>query len=495
MGPTSSRGDGKAACGVVGLGVMGAQLVLNLAEKLQQTIAGFDLDESKVSGVMKLAEEQGGLPVQSFTALEEFVGSLSVPRRIMLLVPAGKPVEGAISSLMPMLQAKDVIVDFGNEWYENTEERQRRLDPTGIVYIGCGLSGGEYGARHGPCLMPGGGEAGWQLLKPLFESIAAKVQMQERTLPCVRYIGPGGAGHYVKMVHNGIEYGDMQLISEAAHFCRAVGGLKPSELAALFSELNKGALDCFLMETTAACFLKADDQPNAPAGAALIDALFDSCGSKGTGKWTVKQAAELGVGSSTHAAALDARYLSSLKSEREAASKLLGGPSAQSGAAHQGWQTDMEDALLASKLCSYAQGMAHLRAASDEFGWKLKLDDLATIWQGGCIIRAKVLNLVRTAYEKQPTLPNLLLDPTIAETMAKRAPGWRRFVLKAIEQGLPVPAMSASLSYYDTLRHAVLPSAQCVQAQRDCFGGHGFKRLDAPGTFHAIWMERGTSVD
>jgi len=472
----------------VGLGVMGAQLVLNLAEKLNQTVSGFDLDESKVAAVTKLAEEQGALPVQSFATLEAFVASLSLPRRIMLLVPAGKAVEGAISALLPMLRSKDVIIDFGNEWYENTEARQRRLEPSGIVYLGCGLSGGEHGARHGPCLMPGGGEAGWLLLQPVLESIAARVELDCNVLPCVRYMGPGGAGHYVKMVHNGIEYGDMQLIAEASHFCRSVGQLSPQEISAFFTELNKGVLECFLMETTAACFLTKDDSPNAPEGAALIDAILDSCGSKGTGKWTVKQAAELGVGASTHAAALDARYLSSLKEEREQAAGLLEGPTPQLGGGHEGWRDNLADALLASKLCSYAQGMAHLRAASHEFDWKLKLADLATIWQGGCIIRAKILNLVRVAFEKEPDLSNLLLDAAVAETMNKCAPGWRRFVLNAVEQGVPIPAMTASLSYYDTFRAAVLPSAQCVQAQRDCFGGHGFKRLDAPGTFRANWL-------
>jgi len=472
----------ECACGVIGLGVMGSQLVLNLAESLKEPIAGLDLDAGKVENLQKLAKEQGNLPVQSYAALEPFIAALSVPRRIILLVPAGRPVEGALASLQPVLQPDDVIVDCGNEWYEKTEERQKRLEPTGIVYLGCGLSGGEEGARRGPCLMPGGKEAGWLLLKPLLESIAAVAETSDgQRYPCVRYIGPGGAGQYVKMVHNGIEYGDMQLIAEAAQFSRTAGGLSNAETAALLSKLNEGELNSFLMETIAKCFLKEDE-----ADAMLVDKILDVCGSKGTGKWTVKQAAELGVASPTHSAALEARYLSSVKGDRTLLSKLLTGPDVALQPP-SGWEQDVEDALLASKLCSYAQGLAHIRAASDEYKWNLNLTDMAAIWQGGCIIRAKVLDLVRLAYEKDPTLSNLLLDPTIAEIMSKRSPGLRRFVLKSMESGLAIPAMSASLGYYDTLRAELLPTAQYVQAQRDCFGGHGFKRLDKEGNFHAIW--------
>jgi len=308
----------------------------------------------------------------------------------------------------------------------------------------------------------------------------------------VRHIGPGGSGHYVKMVHNGIEYGDMQLIAEASHFCRGLAGMSAAEAASVFSDLNRGPLEGFLMETTAVVHRTRDTHSTASEGAALVDAILDSCGSKGTGKWTIQQAAELGVPSPTHAAALEARYLSSLTTQRKVASAQLGDASTlpdKALALPPGWKQDLEDALLASKLCSYAQGMAHLRAASEAHNWNLRLAELAAIWQGGCIIRAKVLHLVTEAFTKEPALPNLLLDAAVAAEMRARAPGWRRFVLLALSNAIPIPALSASLAYYDSFRSSLLRSAQCVQAQRDCFGGHGFQRLDAPGkAMHAVWQ-------
>jgi len=290
----------------------------------------------------------------------------------------------------------------------------------------------------------------------------------------------------VKMVHNGIEYGDMQLISEAAHVCRELCGLSASDIASLFSKLNDGPLAGFLMETTAAVYLKKDPEA---MDKALVDAVLDSCGSKGTGKWTIQQAADLGVPCSTHAAALEARYLSSLRVQRAAAADKFLTATATSHKIPDGWQKDLEDALLASKLCSYAQGMAHLRAASDANGWYLQLAELAAIWQGGCIIRAKVLNLVEAAFTKNAALSNLLLDEVVASEVAAREAGWRRFVLFAMSNSIPVPALSASLTYFDTFRTSLLRSAQCIQAQRDCFGGHGFQRLDMPGTFSQKWRQ------
>lgn len=516
----------------------------------------------------------------AYTQLAAFVSSLEQPRRVVLLVPAGKPVEAAIASLLPLLDKGDVIVDMGNEWFELTEARQARVTATGVHFMGCGLSGGGDGARNGPCLLPGGNREAWELMRPLLEvrarspspaagsllahgarghvgthsrphsrrrcrlrcspeslhppfrtqSIAARVSSSGGgSYPCVRYVGPGGAGQYSKMVHNGIEYGDMQLIAEATHLCRELGGLDAPAVAALLSKLNGGSLDSFLMETTAAVYLKKDPQP-ACAGKALVrstrpaasrcskpctaclvsahtprcslcplrrapvdgspqvDAVFDSCGSKGTGKWTIQQAAELGVPASTHAAALEARYLSSLKAQRVTAADMFpDAGAATEGGLQDGWQRDLEDALLASKLCSYAQGMAHLRAASEKYDWNLQLHELAEIWQGGCIIRAKVLHLVQAAFAKDPRLPNLLLDEAVAAEMRARLPGWRRFVLLAMRHGVPVPALSASLTYFDTFRTSLLRSAQCIQAQRDCFGGHGFQRLDMPGTHTVTW--------
>ena len=482
-----------SAVGVVGLGVMGSQLTLNLAEKLGPSgarVSGFDLDEAKAKATREAAVKEGQ-NADAFTSLTPFVSSLSRPRRLLLLVPAGKAVEAAIEALLPLLDKGDVIVDMGNEWFQATEARQARIAPTGVLYVGCGLSGGGEGARRGPCLMPGGPREAWELLRPLLESVAARIHVKAglaatggaEGFACVRYIGPGGSGHYVKMVHNGIEYGDMQLIAEAASFCRDLGGLSAQAVAALFTKLNDGPLAGFLMETTAAVFLKQDVK-----GQALVDAVLDSCGSKGTGKWTIQQAAELGVPCATHAAALEARYLSSLKSQRkEAAAKFTKAKAVNGGKLPAGWEQDLEDALLASKLCSYAQGMAHLRAVSDAHGWELKLAELAAIWQGGCIIRAKVLSLVEAAFTKDPALSNLLLDDAVAAELAKRVAGWRRFVLLAMSHGLPVPALCASLTYFDSFSSSLLRSAQCIQAQRDCFGGHGFQRLDGPGTFSTQW--------
>ena len=328
----------EAEVGVVGLGVMGSQLVLNLAEKLRCTVSGFDLDSAKGDATVKLAKEQGGLSVSTFTELTGFVASLKRPRKLILLVPAGKPVESAIDSLQPQLEGGDIIMDCGNEWFELTESRQQRFESTGILYMGCGLSGGSQGARHGPCLMPGGPRQAWEQMQPLLEGIAAKAgggfsgakrkangESAESEYPCVRYIGPGGAGHYVKMVHNGIEYGDMQLIAEAAHVCREVCGLSAAEVSRLLSTLNDGPLGSFLMEITAAVHLK-DDPQRPGTGAPLMDAVMDSAGSKGTGKWTIQQAADLGVPCSTHAAALEARYLSSLKAQRGEAAALFSPP-------------------------------------------------------------------------------------------------------------------------------------------------------------------------
>lgn len=466
--------------------------------------------------------------VRSYKDAKEFVASLAKPRKLMFLVTAGPTVDKVIDTFAPLLEAGDILIDGGNEWFENSERRAAHVTEVnnGVLYVAMGVSGGESGARFGPSIMPGGPPEAWEALKPILTAIAAQVDGEA----CTCHIGPGsGCGNYVKMVHNGIEYGDMQLIAEATHLCRELGGLDAPAVAALLSKLNGGSLDSFLMETTAAVYLKKDPQP-ACAGKALVrstrpaasrcskpctaclvsahtprcslcplrrapvdgspqvDAVFDSCGSKGTGKWTIQQAAELGVPASTHAAALEARYLSSLKAQRVTAADMFpDAGAATEGGLQDGWQRDLEDALLASKLCSYAQGMAHLRAASEKYDWNLQLHELAEIWQGGCIIRAKVLHLVQAAFAKDPRLPNLLLDEAVAAEMRARLPGWRRFVLLAMRHGVPVPALSASLTYFDTFRTSLLRSAQCIQAQRDCFGGHGFQRLDMPGTHTVTW--------
>ena len=533
--------------GVMGLGVMGSQLALNLAEKLGSPVSGFDLDGAKGAGTRR-ASIAAGLRVRAFTSLRPFARSLKRPRKVLLLVPAGKPTDAAIKALMRVLSKGDVIVDCGNEWYVNTQRRERQLRAAGLRYLGCGLSGGARGARDGPCLMPGGAKAGWELVRPLLEAIAAtapaaalgggrltrakeasapRVDVGHATAgaaapateeaaagryPCVRYIGPGGSGHYVKMVHNGIEYGMMQLIGEAAHFCRQVGGLGAPQLADLFDELNGGDLQSYLVEVTAALYRKDDDKPplgvlereveggsperldGRPSRPPLVDALLDVCGAKGTGKWTVQRSADLGVPCATIQAALDARALSALKGERKQAAALLNfdrrasfGPGSRKPLPAFEWRDELEAALYCSLLCSYTQGMAHLQAASREHGWRLDLADLAAIWCGGCIIRARVLHDIHAAYRRDPRLPSLLLDATIARELARRAPAWRRLVALAVQSGVPIPALSASLAYYDGYRTEVLVSAQCVQAQRDSFGAHGFMRLDRDGAFTADW--------
>ncbi|KAJ3701449.1 hypothetical protein LUZ61_005154 [Rhynchospora tenuis] len=475
--------------GLAGLGVMGQNLALNIAEK-GFPISVYNRTASKTEETVRRAQDEGGLPLTGHATPKDFVLSIKRPRAIVMLVKAGAPVDSLISSLVPFLEPGDAIIDGGNEWYENTERRLEDAASKGLLYLGMGISGGEDGARHGPSLMPGGHKQAYTNVKPILSKIAAQVDDG----PCVTYVGPGGAGNFVKMVHNGIEYGDMQLISEAYDILKHVGGFSNDELAQIFKAYNQSELESFLIEITADILRVPDDFNGSGSGEQhLIDKILDKTGMKGTGKWTVQQAAELAIAAPTIAASLDSRYISGLKDERVAAESAL----EQAGLkldpirryridAERRLINDVHKALYASKICSYAQGMNLIRAKSKEKGWKLNLGELARIWKGGCIIRAKFLDQIKKAYERNPNLANLIVDEEFAREMVDKEGAWRRVVKFAVNSGVCAPGMSASLAYFDAYRRSRLP-ANLVQAQRDYFGAHTYERVDRPGSFHTEW--------
>ncbi|MBI5518276.1 MAG: NADP-dependent phosphogluconate dehydrogenase [Deltaproteobacteria bacterium] len=466
--------------GLVGLAVMGQNLALNIAEEGFR-IAVYNRSPDKVDETVARAQREGALPLVGYKDVGAFVKALERPRRIILLVKAGAPVDATLDSLVPHLEPGDIVIDGGNEYFVNTERRARALAEKGLRFFGMGVSGGEEGARHGPSLMPGGDPEGYEVLAPVLTKVAAQVDDG----PCVTYIGPGGAGHYVKMVHNGIEYGDMQLIAEAYDVLKHVGGLSNPELAQTFSAWNEGDLQSFLIEITAKVLRRSDPEGAFPQ---LVDAIMDVSGMKGTGKWTVQQAAELASAAPTIASAVEARIMSAARGERLAASKVLQGPavSALPAGERQGLVDDVRSALYAAKICSYAQGMNLLRTASNANNWGLKLGAISRIWKGGCIIRARFLDRIRAAYDRDPGLASLLVDPDFAAELNARQAAWRRVVVRAVEAGIAVPGMTASLGYYDTYRRARLP-ANLIQAQRDFFGAHTYQRIDRDGTFHTDW--------
>jgi len=465
--------------GLVGLAVMGQNLALNIAEE-GFPIAVYNRSPDKVDETVERAKREGPFPLVGHKDVASFVADLERPRRIILLVKAGAPVDATIGTLVPHLEPGDIIIDGGNEFFENTERRARELAEKNIRFFGMGVSGGEEGARHGPSLMPGGDRAGYDLLAPVLTKVAAQVDDG----PCVTYIGPGGSGHYVKMVHNGIEYGDMQLIAETYDLLKNVAGLSNAELADTFARWNEGELQSFLIEITARIFARKDDLGG---DGELVDQIVDASGMKGTGKWTVQQAAELSAAVPTIASAVEARVMSALKAERVSASKVLEGPAKSAGVTDRAaFVGDVKDALYAAKICSYAQGMNLLRVASNARTWNLQLGDIARIWKGGCIIRARFLDRIRQAYGRDASLANLLVDPSFAADMNTRQAAWRRVVVRAIEAGVAVPAMTASLGYFDTYRRERLP-ANLIQAQRDLFGAHTYQRTDREGTFHSEW--------
>ncbi|KAJ6817661.1 6-phosphogluconate dehydrogenase, decarboxylating 2, chloroplastic-like [Iris pallida] len=469
--------------GLAGLAVMGQNLALNVAEK-GFPISVYNRTPSKVDETVSRAAAEGNLPLTGHHSPRDFVLSLSRPRSVVILVKAGAPVDQTIATLSEFLEPGDAIVDGGNEWYENTERRMRETAARGILYLGMGVSGGEEGARNGPSLMPGGSLKAYQNIQDILSKVAAQVDDG----PCVTYIGEGGSGNFVKMVHNGIEYGDMQLISEAYDVLKTVGGLSNQELADIFAEWNRGELESFLIEITADIFKVRDEHGEGE----LVDKILDKTGMKGTGKWTVQQAAELSIAAPTIAASLDGRFLSGLKDERVNAASILDQAGLETSTLRSVDKKrlidDVRQALYASKICSYAQGMNLIRAKSEEKGWNLNLGELARIWKGGCIIRARFLDRIKKAYERNRGLPNLIVDPEFAREMVQRQGAWRRVVGLAIESGISTPGMCASLSYFDTYRRARLP-ANLVQAQRDLFGAHTYERIDRPGSFHTEWTK------
>jgi 6-phosphogluconate dehydrogenase len=472
-----------AKIGMIGLAVMGENLALNIARN-GFPIAVFNRDTTKVDKFLKRAESfQDSDKVIGTYSLQDFVASLETPRKIILLVKAGDPVDAVINQLKPLLAPGDIVIDGGNSFFRDTQRREKDLKAAGFRYIGSGVSGGESGALWGPSLMPGGEESAYNELKPIWEAIAAKVDDG----PCVTYIGTDGAGHFVKMIHNGIEYGDMQLIAESYDILRNALGLQADELHQIFSDWNAGMLDSFLIEITAKIFKVKDPE----TGKALVDLVLDKAGQKGTGKWTSQVALELGVVIPTINAAVDSRILSSMKDERVAASQEISGPGdAKYTGDKQALIDAVRDALYASKICSYAQGMNLIRAQAAVEGWNLNMGEISRIWKGGCIIRAQFLDKIKQAYQRRPDLPNLLLDPDFKAWVMEAQPRWRQAVTTAQSLGIAIPAMAASLSYFDSYRTANLPQ-NLTQAQRDFFGSHTYERTDKPaGEFvHTEWEE------
>ena len=463
--------------GLIGLAVMGQNLVLNVESRGFQ-VSVYNRTTSVTDEFVAAHPDKKLVGAKS---LEEFVQSLASPRKVMIMVKAGGPVDAVIESLIPLLDKGDIIIDGGNSLYTDTERRDAWLGDLGFRFIGAGVSGGEEGARKGPAIMPGGPASTWDVMKPIFESIAAKAEGE----PCVTHIGPGGAGHYVKMIHNGIEYGDMQLICEAYNIFKAAG-FSAAELGQVFTDWNNGDLESYLIQITAEIFKQTDPETGQP----LVEMILDTAGQKGTGKWTIMNAVENAVVISTINAAVEARILSSMKDKRVAASAELQGPKPELTADKAELVAKVHDALFASKIISYAQGLDLIASMSVEKDWNLDLGKIAAIWRGGCIIRARFLNDITDAYRSNPELSNLMLAPFFKDLLNQFQQNWREVVSMATLAGIPVPAFSASLGYYDSYRSAVLP-ANLLQAQRDFFGAHTYERTDKPRGefFHTDWPE------
>ncbi|MEO1093443.1 MAG: NADP-dependent phosphogluconate dehydrogenase [Cyanobacteria bacterium J06638_28] len=469
--------------GVIGLAVMGENLALNV-ERNGFPVAVYNRSRDKTDRFME--QRAGDKNVKATYSLEEFVASLERPRRILVMVKAGGPVDAVIGQLKPLLQEGDMIIDGGNSLYEDTERRVKELEPTGLGFIGMGVSGGEEGALNGPSLMPGGTRAAYAEIEHIVTKIAAQVDDG----PCVTYIGPGGAGHYVKMVHNGIEYGDMQLIAEAYDLMKNVLGLNHEQLHEVFAEWNlTDELNSFLIEISTDIFTNIDPDTSRP----LVEMIVDAAGQKGTGRWTVISALEMGVAIPTIGAAVNARIMSSIKAERVAASKEITGPIKRFDGDIKAYVSKIRDALYCSKICSYAQGMALIGKASQTYDYGIDLGETARIWKGGCIIRAGFLNKIKHAYDENPELANLLLAPEFKQTILDRQSAWREVVAMSADLGIPVPAFSASLDYFDSYRRDRLPQ-NLTQAQRDYFGAHTYQRVDKEGTFHTEWTKAPAKV-
>ena len=462
--------------GLIGLGVMGENLALNL-ERNGFSVTGFDLDANKCTSFAKRTE---GLQACAANSLAELVTNLQLPRRVWLMVPAGAPVDAVLNELRTLLSAGDVVIDGGNTLYRDTQRRIDSLEGTGILFVGSGVSGGEEGALYGPALMPGGSPEAWPLVRPFLQAIAAKADDGQA---CCEWMGPGGSGHFVKMVHNGIEYADMQMICEAYALMKSLG-MAPMQMSAVFREWSQGELSSYLIDITADILAYKDPE----TGNALVEMILDTAEQKGTGKWTSQIALDMGVSAPTIADAVFARTMSAMQAERVLASKLLKGPQPQAVQNLAEVLPKIQGALLAAKICAYAQGFALIKAADQEHDWQLPLDKVASVWRAGCIIRAHLLEDIRRAFVNQHDLSNLLIDEHFSRIMAKCQQDLREVVAMAALSGVAVPALMSALSYYDAYRTERLP-ANLLQAQRDYFGAHTYQRLDKPGKFHTQWSK------
>lgn len=470
--------------GVIGIAVMGENLILNMESKGFHVSAynrTVDKVENFVNGRAK------GKNIYGATSVEDLIGSLKSPRKVMLMVKAGKPVDDFIDLLIPHLDKGDIIIDGGNSHFPDTDRRTKYVESKGLYFIGTGVSGGEEGALLGPSIMPGGSKAAWESVKPIFQGIAAKV---DDGVPCCDWVGENGAGHFVKMVHNGIEYGDMQLINEVYQIMKDVLGMRADEMHEVFKEWNESELDSYLIEITRDILAFKDED-----GEPMVDKILDTAGQKGTGKWTGTVALELGIPLTLITESVFSRCLSALKNERVKASKILSGPNISFSGDKKAFINDLRDALYAAKVISYAQGYQMMRAAAEEYGWNLNYGSIALMWRGGCIIRSRFLGNIKEAFDKNPDLANLLLDPFFAEKIQKAQTGWRNVIATAVTNGIPVPCLSAGLTYFDGYRTERLP-ANLLQAQRDYFGAHTYERVDKPRGefFHTNWTGRGGST-
>jgi 6-phosphogluconate dehydrogenase len=467
--------------GLIGLAVMGENLVLNMESKGFQ-VSVFNRHTQKVDNF--LAGRAKGKNIIGTHSIEELISSLQRPRKVMMMIKAGDAVDEMIDTLIPHLDPGDIIIDGGNTHFPDTNRRTAFVESKGLLYIGTGVSGGEEGALLGPSIMPGGSKAAWPLVRPIFQAIAAKV---EDGSPCCDWVGENGAGHFVKMVHNGIEYGDMQLITEAYHIMRDLLHMSAGDMHLIFKEWNEGELDSYLIEITSdiLAYKDSDGQP-------LVDKILDTAGQKGTGKWTGVAALDLGIPLTLIGEAVFSRCLSSEKDERVAASKILHGPEVKFSGDKTKFINDLKDALYASKIVSYTQGYALMKAAADEYKWNLNYGGIALMWRGGCIIRSAFLGKIKAAFDNKPSLNNLMLDPFFKDKIEKSQDGWRKVVATAVTNGIPVPAISSALGYFDGYRCEKLP-ANLLQAQRDYFGAHTYERIDKPRGqfFHTNWTGRG----
>lgn len=474
----------KSDIGVIGLAVMGENLVMNMESK-GFTVSVFNRTTEKVSNFLEGRAK--GKNIQGAYSLEELVGQLKKPRKVMLMVKAGQPVDAFIDQLLPLLEEGDILIDGGNSHFPDTQRRTEYVEKQGKLYVGCGVSGGEIGALRGPSMMPGGSEGAWPMIRPIFQAIAAKTA---DGTPCCQWVGKGGAGHFVKMVHNGIEYGDMELICESYHLMKRMLGLSHEEMHKIYGTWNEQELDSYLIEITRDIMAYQDED-----GEPLVEHILDTAGQKGTGKWTVEAALDEGSALTLISEAVFARCLSAKKEERVKASKILPGVDRVFTGDKDQFIQWIKEALYASKIVSYAQGYALMRSASEAYGWNLEYGNIALMWRGGCIIRSAFLEKIKQAFDENPDLENLLLDPYFTGIMEQNQEGWRKVCAAAMEYGVPVPAMTAALSYYDGYRCDRLP-ANLLQAQRDYFGAHTYERLDTPRGqfFHTNWTGEGNDT-